>query len=616
MSQKYTFKAEVSRLLDLVTHALYSEKHIFLRELISNAADASDKLRYEALTSPDLLGDDKASKITITPNKEAKTLTVSDNGIGMSKDELIENLGTIAQSGTTKFLEQLSGDTKKDVNLIGQFGVGFYAAFMVSTKVEVHSRKAGEASAHLWTSEGTGEFELTEKAKETRGTQIVLHLKDEDAEFLEATRLREIIERYSNHISIPIFLIDGEKEGQVNQASALWARPKSEITEEQYQDFYRNVAHQFDAPLVTLHYKAEGMIEYQALLFIPSNRPLDLFTPERKHRVKLYVKKIFITDQCEGLIPSYLRFIKGIVDSADLPLNISREMLQNSPVLAKIRSNVTKRILDELTKKAENEEEYTKFWNVFGAVLKEGVYEDFTNRDTLLALSRFTSSESDKLISLDQYVENMKPDQNEIYYLIGDSLETLKKSPQLEAFKAKGLNVLLMTDPVDDFWVPAIGEYKEKKFQSITKGDINIDSFADQNPVENAAPQDEKALEALRAKIQIALQEKVKEVKISPRLRDSACCLVADKDAMDIRLERLLKQHQQPVESVKKILEINAKHPLISKLSNVVSSKEKEIVIDQMSHILYAEALLAEGEQLPDPQAFVQATNKLLLEAI
>lgn len=616
MSQKFSFKAEVSRLLDLVTHALYSEKHIFLRELISNAADASDKLRYEALTKADLLGDDKTLKITITPNKQAKTLTIADNGIGMSQDELIENLGTIAQSGTTKFLEQLSGDKKKDMNLIGQFGVGFYAAFMVASRVEVHSRRAGEEQGHLWTSEGMGEFEIAEKAKNTRGTEITLTLKEDAVEFLEGFRLREIIERYSNHISLPIFLKEEDKEEQVNQASALWARPKAEITEEQYQDFYRNVAHQFDKPLVTLHYKAEGMIEYQALLFVPSNRPLDLFTPERKHRVKLYVKKVFITDQCEGLIPSYLRFIKGIVDSEDLPLNISREMLQNSPVLAKISSNVTKRILDELAEKAKSEEEYTKFWTVFGAVLKEGIYEDFTNRDKLLSLARFQSSESDQLISLDNYVEGMKPDQKEIYYLIGDSLETLKKSPQLEAFKAKGLNVLLMTDPVDDFWVPAISEFGQKKFQSITKGDIDLAAFADEHPITNEAPQDATALEALRAKMQIALQDKVKEVKLSPRLRDSACCLVADKDAMDIRLEKLLRQHQQPVESVKKILEINGRHPLISKLSNVVSAKEKAMLIEQMSHILYAEALLAEGEQLTDPQAFVQATNKLLLEAI
>ncbi len=465
------FRAEVSRLLDIVVHSLYSEKEIFLRELISNASDACDKLRYEAITQPELLGGDAPDfKITVTIDKKARTITVSDNGIGMTRDEMIENLGTIARSGTSAFLEQLAdGKKPADMNLIGQFGVGFYAAFMVAQTVEVQSRHAGSEESWAWTSAGKGEFAVEESDKKTRGTEIVIYLKQGEDEFLEVERLRHIIGKYSDHIAIPI-LLDGE-EKPVNRASALWLRPKNEVTAEQYKEFYHHVAHAFDDAALTIHWRAEGKLEYTGLLFVPGMKPFDLFDPKRRHGVKLYVKRVFITDEAEGLVPPWLRFLRGVVDTEDLPLNISREMLQNNPMLAKIKQGVTRRVLGDLAKfaTADKPEAYAKFWENFGAVMKEGMYEDSEHRNDLLKLLRCRGSTGEGFVSLDDYVARMKEGQEAIFYMCGEDAEKLKRNPHLEGFRARGVEVLLLTDQVDDFWPAAVDEYNGKKFKSVTR---------------------------------------------------------------------------------------------------------------------------------------------------
>jgi molecular chaperone HtpG len=473
------FQAEVSRLLDIVAHSLYSEKEIFLRELISNASDACDRLRYAALTEPSLAEGESHYRVVLSPVKSSRTLTIADNGIGMNHDELVENLGTIARSGTAAFMTQLTGDNKKDMNLIGQFGVGFYSAFMVADKVEVSSRKAGDSEGWRWISDGRGSFTIEPAANVARGARITLHLREGDEEYLEPHRLQQIVKRYSDHIALPIVLADGNKEETINSASALWTRPRSEITAEQYNEFYHHVGHSFDEPWLTLHARAEGVLEYTFLLFVPSQKPFDLFDPERKPRVKLYVRRVFITDEGTELLPAYLRFVRGIVDSEDLPLNISREMLQSNPMVARIRQQLTRRVLTDLQKKAtEAPEEYAKFWDNFGAVLKEGIYEDREQRDPLLALARFRSTTRDGLVSLDDYVAAMRPEQEAIYTITGDNLDLLKKSPQLEGFRARGVEVLLLTDPVDEFWLPSIGTYKEKPFKSATRGAVDLDKIA------------------------------------------------------------------------------------------------------------------------------------------
>ena len=461
-----SFQAEVSRLLEIVAHSLYSEKEIFLRELISNASDACDRLRYAALTEPALAEGDTDYRVVLTPDKPARTLTIADNGIGMNRDELIENLGTIARSGTAAFMSQLSGDSRKDMSLIGQFGVGFYSAFMVAEKVEVLARKAGDSEGWRWISDGKGEFTIEAWPEAARGAAIVVHLREGEDEYLDPARLRRIVHTYSDHIGLPILLKDGGKEETINTASALWTRSRSEITPEQYKEFYHHVGHSFDDPWLILHNKAEGVLEYTNLLFVPSTKPFDLFDPDRKSRVKLYVRRVFITDEGTELLPAYLRFLRGVVDSEDLPLNISREMLQSNPMVARIRQQLTRRVLTELGKKAtETPGEYATFWDNFGAVLKEGLYEDREQRDTLLELARFHSTARDGLVSLDEYVEKMRPGQDAIYTITGDNLDVIKRSPQLEGFRARGVEVLLLTDPIDEFWMPAIGAYKEKAIQ-------------------------------------------------------------------------------------------------------------------------------------------------------
>ena len=609
-----SFQAEVSRLLDIVAHSLYSQTEIILRELISNASDACDRLRYAALTEPRLAEGDASYRVVLIPDKSTRTLTVADNGIGMNRSELIENLGTIARSGTAAFVSQLSGDARKDMSLIGQFGVGFYSAFMVAEKVEVKSRKAGESEGWCWISDGKGEFTIEPLPEAVRGATIVVHLRDDEQEYLEPARLRTIVNTYSDHIGLPIVLKDGGKEETINTASALWTRQKSEITEEQYKEFYHHVGHSFDNPWLTLHARAEGVLEYTSLLFVPSAKPFDLFDPERKSRVKLYVRRVFITDEGTNLLPAYLRFLRGVVDSEDLPLNISREMLQSNPMVARIRQQLTKRILTELGKKTtEAPEEYTKFWDNFGAVLKEGLYEDRDHREELLTLARFRSTVRDGLVSLDEYVEGMKPGQEAIYTITGDSLDVVKQSPQLEGFRARGLEVLLMTDPIDEFWVPAIGSFKDKPLKSATRGGVDLGKITPTEPREAGDHTEPPAnLASLIAIFKLALGDAVKDVRSSDRLTDSAVCLVADEGDMDMHLERLLKQHRQLDMMSKRILELNPRHKLIERLAATVGEAGASDELSEFAWLLLDQARIMEGEQLPDAAAFARRLSTVL----
>ena len=609
--EKFTFQAEVSRLLDIVAHSLYSHKEIFLRELISNASDACDKLRYLALTQPDLGPGEGGFRIDLAIDAKKKTLSIADNGIGMSHQDLLETLGTIARSGTQAFIDGLSGNERKDVDLIGRFGVGFYSSFMVSEKVEVLTRKAGETQAWLWTSDGRGEFTIEEAGRDRAGTTVILYLRKEDKEYLEEPRIRRIVKTYSDHIGIPIVL-KPEKEGDepqtLNAASALWTRPAKEITPEQYKEFYHHVGHGFDDPWMTLHGKAEGVLSYTHLLFVPSSKPFDLFDPERKPKVKLYVNRVFITDDCEGLVPSWLRFLRGVVDSEDLSLNISREMLQKDPKLAKIKAGLTKKVLGELKKKAEGDaDDYAKFWDTFGAVLKEGLYEDFENREKLLPLVRFRHTGAEGITSLDAYIEGMKEGQEAIYYITGQDADQLARSPQLEGFRKKGVDVLLLADPVDEFWIPAVGTYKDKPFHSVTRGGVDLGKI--QGGEESANEKKEEAvpaedLGALLLAFKEALGEAVKDVRSSERLTDSPVCLVADEGGLDMHLERILKQHKRLDELSPRILEINPRHALIRGLA--AKAKAGGPALADAAHLLLDQARILEGETVPDPQAFAR----------
>lgn len=610
--QTMQFQAEVARLLHIVTHSLYSEKQIFLRELVSNASDACDRLRYEALTTPDLLGDDPDLAVTLSVDKDARILTVSDNGIGMTRDDLIANLGTIARSGSGAFAEQLTGDAAKDVKLIGQFGVGFYSAFMVAEKVEVVSRRAGQDEAWSWVSDGTGSFTVAEATREGRGTTISLHLRAGEDEFLEPQRLRQIVRTYSDHIALPIRLREDGKDEVINTASALWTRPKSEVTPEQYKEFYHHVAHAFDEPWTTIHAHAEGALEYNLLLFVPTQKPFDLFDPARKHGVKLYVRRVFITDSCEGLVPGWLRFLRGVVDSADLPLNVSREMLQHNPVVAKIRQGLTKRVLTELEKKADKDPEaFATFWADFGAVLKEGIYEDSELRDRILKIARFRTTADDGWVSLGQYIERMKEGQDAIYTISGDDLESLKKSPQLEGFRAKGVEVLLLTDSVDDFWLSMVPTFQDKPFRSATRGGADLGAI---KPSEDEAKADADkpaavegdALGTLVAAIKLALGDAVKDVRETDRLTDSAVCLVAGDGDMDMHLERMLKLHKRLDKESARVLEINPRHPVIKALAARAGEPGGSDAVAGPAWLLLDQARIVEGEPLPDPAAFAR----------
>ncbi|HBC09545.1 MAG TPA: molecular chaperone HtpG [Rhodospirillaceae bacterium] len=634
--ETHAFQAEVGKLLDIVAHSLYSQKEIFLRELISNASDACDKLRYRALTEPKLIEGDPGFRITLSLDKKAKTLTVSDNGVGMDKDELTGILGTIARSGTQAFVEGLSGDGKKDkdkaVSLIGQFGVGFYSAFMVADLVEVVTRKAGTDTAFKWASDGRGEFTIEDAAREARGTDVIVHLKKDEKEYLEPARIEHIVRTYSDHIGIPIVLAgDGKEtaEKTLNTASAIWTRDKKDVTDEQYTEFYHHAAHAFDDPWMTLHNRVEGVVSYTNLLFIPSMRPFDLFHPDRTGQVKLYVKRVFITDNCEGLLPPYLRFVKGVVDSEDLALNVSREMMQHNPVVAKISQGLTKRIFGELKKSAEKKsEDYQTFWETFGPVLKEGLYEDGDNREKILELARFKSSERDGWISLADYIAAMKDGQDAIFYISGEDPDAALASPQLEGFKAKGVEVLLMTDPVDEFWLSHVGAFQEKTFKSATRGGADLAKIAKAKDAENAADDDaDKAddkpaapgMDQLIAAFKVALGDKVKDVRPSERLTDSAVCLVADDGDMDINLERLLKQHKQldGRELAPRILEINPDHALIGKLAKLAEAKNaKDTALDDAAFLLLDQARILEGEPVIDAQAFSRRLSKLMAQGL
>jgi len=605
--ESHAFKTEVARLLDLVVNSLYSRKEIFLRELVSNASDACDRLRYAALTEPGLLESASELGIRIVPDRKARTLAVVDNGIGMSRDELVSHLGTIAGSGTAAFMAQLSGDKAKDVALIGQFGVGFYAAFMVAAEVAVTSRRAGTGEAWTWRSDGKGAFSVEPAAGEhPRGTAVVLHLKEGEDEFLEPARLEHIVRTYSDHIGLPIVLVSEGKEERVNTASALWTRPKDKIEPAQYAEFFHHVAHAGGEPWLVLHNRNEGVIEYTNLLFVPAERPFDLFTPERKHRLRLYVRRVFITDDCQELLPAWLRFVAGVVDCEDLPLNVSREMLQANPVIQKIRAGLVGRILGELKKKAADDAPgYTRFWENFGAVLKEGLYEDFERRDELLGLARFRTTAGDGLASLDQVVERMKPGQAALYTIAGDDARQLAASPQLEAFKAKGVEVLLMTDPVDAFWVQAVGRYKDKPFVSVTKGEIDLGAI--EGGETKAAPAEiEPRVKSLIAVFKLALADKAKDVRESARLTESPVCIVADAQDLDMHLERMLKQHRRVEAGAKRILEVNPRHGLIRALAERVHKGEAIEQIEEAAHILFDQALILEGEPPADGAAFAR----------
>ena len=610
------FQAEVSQLLHLMVHSVYSETDIFLRELISNASDACDKLRYEAIARPELIADGEAPKIRIVPNKKDNTLVVADSGIGMDRQELIDNLGTIARSGTKSFVSRLS-EAKDGAGLIGQFGVGFYSAFMVAERIVVISRRAGSDEVWSWSSSGDSGFEIAPASEEVakriaRGTEIVLHLKPEAKKYLETYEIERIVGAYSDNIQFPIELAPEEGEPrQINSASALWQRSKSELKPEDYTQAYKSIAGAFDEPAMTLHYRAEGRYSYAVLLFAPSTKPFDLFEPARKGKVKLYVRRVFITDDAD-LLPAYLRFIRGVVDSEDLPLNISREMLQNNPQLVQIRKAVTGRVVGELESLADKEpENFTKVWDAFGPVIKEGIYEDFERREKLLALSRFTTTSGEKR-SLKQYVANLKPNQTEVYFLIGDSIERLKSNPRLESAAARGIEVLLLTDPVDAFWTSARLDFEGKPLKSLSQGDINFDLI----PLldENAKDKPESAADEAStiAIIKSSLGERVTDVRASARLTTSASCLVAGSHGPDRELERLLSQQNRGMKT-KPILEINLRHPLVAAIAKAEAGSA---TTDDLSLLLLEQAQILDGELPEDPAAFAARLNRLVLQGM
>ncbi|MDF0604462.1 molecular chaperone HtpG [Neisseriaceae bacterium TC5R-5] len=626
-AQKETlgFQAEVKQLLQLMIHSLYSNKEIFLRELISNASDAADKLRFEGLAKPDLFENDPDLKITIAFDAEAHTITIADNGIGMSRDEVVANIGTIAKSGTKAFFEQLSGDAKKDANLIGQFGVGFYSAFIVADKVTLTTRRAGDSEATRWESHGEGDYTLETVEKAGRGTEIVLHLKEGEDELLNDWKLKGIVRKYSDHISIPIEMKKGNSYGEngevivsdeievVNSASALWTRNKNDITEEQYQEFYKHIAHDFSPPLAWSHARVEGRQEYTELLYIPSRAPFDLWDRERKQGVKLYVRRVFIMEDTEKLMPHYLRFVRGVIDSNDLPLNVSREILQESKDIDAIRNGCVKKVLGLLEDMAANQaDKYADFWKEFGQVLKEGVGEDHTNKERIAKLLRFVSTHSEgsePTVTLADYVSRMKEGQEKIYYITADTLAAAKNSPHLEVFKKKGVEVLLLIDRVDEWSVGSLFDFDGKPLQSVAKGALDLGALEDEADKE-AQKQAEESAKPVVEKVQKALGEKVKEVRATARLTDSPACLVAGEHDMSAHLERMLKAAGQSVSNNKPTLEINPEHVLVKKLAEEVDEERA----NDLAEVLYEQALLAEGGKLEDPATFVKRINKLMLE--
>ena len=610
--QTHEFQAEVAKLLQLMVHSVYSDRDVFLRELISNAADALDKLRYEAIAQPDLLEGAPELAITITPDKPAKTLTIADTGIGMSAAELIENLGTIAKSGTQAFVEKAKA-AQGELHLIGQFGIGFYSGFIVASKVDVISRRAGESEANMWSSDGSGSFTVVPAEQGPRGTAIVLHLKDDALEFLEDWKIESVVRAYSDHIAHPIKLVAGtEAPRQINTANAIWTRARGDITAEQHKEFFGHIAGSYSDPAITIHYRAEGRHEYTVLLYVPGERPFDLYDPERRGRQKLYVKRVYSADDVE-ILPPYLRFVRGVIDSEDMPLNLSREMLQNNPQVAAIRKAVTNKVISELKKSAENDaEKFRKVWEVFGPVLKEGLYEDMERRDQLYDIARFKTTKGD-WVSLKDYIAGLKENQTAIYYLAAEDAAKAAASPQLEGYKARDVEVLLLTDPVDSFWVRTALGFEGKPFKSVTQGAADLDLIKLKDDMAAPAADDAGSLSLIGAMKQV-LGERVKDVRSSKRLTDSAVCLVNDSD-MDRTLEKLLSRQKDSGVSVSApILEVNAGHPLIKALASTVSAKGPQAVSDA-AELLLAQAFILEGEQVPDPAAFAKRLSDVLARA-
>ncbi len=611
--ETFSFQTEVGQLLEIVAGSLYSNREVFLRELVSNASDACDKLRYAALTDAQL-SPTQDFAITLEIGAKPKTLSISDNGIGMNHADLLETLGTIAKSGTGAFIDALKADEKDNVGLIGQFGVGFYSAFMVASKVDVITRKAGEAEAWLWSSDGKGGFTIEPAERESSGTTVTLHLKKDAKEFAEDARVRHIIKTYSEHISFPVKLGDDI----LNTAEALWTLPAKDVTKDQYSEFYRHVSHAFDEPWHVMHNKVEGTLNHTSLLFVPTAQPFDLFEPERKSHVKLYVNRVYISDTTKDLIPAYLRFLRGVVDSQDLSLNVSREMLQTDPQLAKIKSSITKKVLSELKKKATKApEEYAAFWGNFGAVLKEGLVEDVALRDRILEVCRFASTGEEGLTSLSEYVSRMKTGQDAIFYIAGEDAAKLAKSPHLEGFKAKGVEVLLLSDHVDEFWLQNITEHDGKPFKSITRGAADLDQVEDVEKQKDSAKTEEADLSELIAVIKAELGEAVKDVRSSKRLTDSPVCLIADDGDMDVNLERLLKRHGQLEHGMPRVLELNPSHALITKLADrtISESDNADDLLKDAAHLLLDQARIVEGEVPPDPTEFARRLGTVMTRA-
>jgi molecular chaperone HtpG len=636
-SETLSFQTEVKQLLNLVIHSLYSNKEIFLRELISNASDAADKLRFEALSDSALYENDGELKAYVTFDEKARTITLSDNGIGMNRQEVIDNIGTIAKSGTREFLAKMTGDQKKDAHLIGQFGVGFYSAFIVADKVTVTTRRAGLTSEHgvRWESTGEGNFTIENVDKPTRGTEIVLHIKEGESDFLNDWRLRSVITKYSDHINLPIMMqkLPGieEKEQEtktieweaVNRATALWTLPKNSIKDEQYKEHYKHIAHDFEDPMLWAHNQVEGgNLDYISLLYIPKHAPQNLWQPEHQRGLKLYVQRVFIMDKVEQFMPMYLRFVRGIVDTNALPLNISREILQDNPTITKLRSALVKRVLDMLDKlSTDDPEKYALFWKEFGSVIKEGPAEDFANRNRIAKLLRFSSTHTDltaQTVSLDDYIKRMKPEQKKIYYITAENFNAAKASPHLEIFRKNNVEVLLLTDRVDEWLVSHLTEYEDKTLQSVAKGDVNLDEItSEENKVDKEEQKKkeesiQKEFDETIKQVKNALGEQVKDVRISHRLTNSPSCLVADENDMGIQLQRLLKAAGQEIQDIKPIFELNPEHPLVK----LLHTEKNDDRFKEWSNILFDQAVLAEGGQLKDPAMFVNRMNKLFLELV
>ena len=615
----HQFEADTGKILDIVIHSLYSNKEIFLRELVSNSSDAIDKLRYLSATDKKLSDLAENFAITISVDKKAKQLVISDNGIGMSEEDLTQSLGTIARSGTKSFLEAMSAaksdEKNKDVSLIGQFGVGFYSAFMVADKVELLTKKAGTNDAFLWSSDGKTGYEIEASEKAEHGTVITLHLKKDAKDYLDQMRLGHVIKTYADHISYPVNFLDGDEVSQLNSGSALWTRSKSDISQDEYNAFFSDMGAGFGEPLLTLHNVSEGAVNFTNLLCIPQMRPYDLFDPARKPKVKLYINRVFITEDCDAFIPAWLRFVRGVIDTSDIDLNVSRELLQHNKTLDRIGKAIVRRILSELKKMHDKKpEDYDALWSQFGIVLKEGMYEDSDNREKLLAISRFASSTQEAMTGLAGYVERMKDGQDAIYYLSSESRSQAELSPHLEGFKARGLEVLYFTDPVDEFWLPLIGEFEGKSFVSITKGQVDIDQFAKETDSEE--PTDTPDVEALLSSMKETLGAAVADIRISKTLTDSPACLVADEGGMDLQMQRLMKAHDPNFQDQPRILEVNPNHDLVKSLNKLVQDGAEPEVVSDASFMMFEQSLILEGKPPQDVAAFSHRMTRLMTRGL